>query len=422
MNPTQSHDTSRAPVAEVDVVSGLRIALITFGIGTTLPVFWLGAQVVAAVGVTAAVAIFVTVCALAGVLSVFTGLVGNRSRLSTYMVLRFSFGRTGALVINALVALMLVGFYAATLDVFGKTIHDALAHYLDPGQQPSVAACTLTGSLMMTLTGVIGFKGIDRLSMASVPLMALFIVYVIGLTFRAAPTAMPVHAVPSLKSLVDAISSVVGMVVLTPVLMPDISRYARRDGDSVLGSLGLALGFPLVLLAGGLPVIVTGQSDIVAVMQAFDIVLPAMFILVFSSWITNTANLYSAGLTLATLFETREGMLTAAASVLGTLLALGGFMGYFEDFLSVLSLIVPPVASIYLVDFFWIRRQRYHLEDLAHQSAWGFPALGAWLAASAVAAASGFGLMHLSGLPALDGLLVAAVLYALLCRRRRNIF
>lgn len=415
MNTTSSllDESSRQPVPPGERAPGWSLALITFGIGTTLPVFWLGAEVTQSIGLPRALVVFVSVCLAFGLLSVFTGMVGNRTRLSTYMVLHFSFGRHGAKLINLAIAVTLVGFYAATVDAFGSAVSDTLARQLGSGT-PSVQLCSLIGSVLMTTAAIFGLRGLERLSTAAVPLMAVFIAYVLYRVTQANGAAA-FWAFPGKGgSLSTALASVIGMVVMMPVLMPDVTRYAHGDGGSLTASLGLTLGFPFVFVAGGLPSIVTGQLGIAENMAAFGVALPALFILVFSNWITNTANLYSATLTLATVVRQAEWKLTLAASAAGTALALSGFMAHFQDFIFGLSVFIPPIASIYLVDFFFVRRQRYDMAELQRMPAWGWAALLAWAAASAVAGLSSYGGWQFSGLPTLDALLTAAVIYPML--------
>ena len=405
-----SDESSRQPVPLCERAPGWSLALITFGIGTTLPVFWLGAEVTQSVGLPSALLVFVGVCMALGLLSVFTGMVGNRTRLSTYMVLHFSFGRHGAKLINLGIAVTLVGFYAATVDAFGSAVGGALARQFS-SNAPSVQVCSLIGSALMTTAAIFGLRGLERLSTAAVPLMAMFIAYVLYLVTQV-QGAPAFWAFPGKGgSLSTALASVIGMVVMMPVLMPDVTRYAHGDRGSWVASLGLALGFPFVFVAGALPSIVTGQLGIAENMVALGVALPALFILVFSNWITNTANLYSATLTLATFARQADWKLTLAASAMGTIIALTGFMDHFQEFIFGLSVFIPPIASIYLVDFFFVRGQHYDLAELEHQPPWGWAALLAWMLASAVAWLSSYGGWQFSGLPTLDALVTAALAY-----------
>ena len=155
----------RRPVPQSETVSGTGLALITFGIGMTLPVFWLGADVTRKTGFSTASLIFVGVCAVLGLLCALTAMVGVRTRLSTYMILQFSFGRHGAKLINLTMAVTLLGFYAATADIFGSTVASALQSswgIVTPAWLHSV-----WGSILMTLMAIYGLRGLDRLSIYS---------------------------------------------------------------------------------------------------------------------------------------------------------------------------------------------------------------------------------------------------------------
>ena len=407
----------RRPVPQSETVSGVGLALITFGIGMTLPVFWLGADVTQKVGFSSAALIFIGVCGALGLLCALTAMVGVRTRLSTYMVLQFSFGRHGAKLINLIMAVTLLGFYAATADIFGSTVASALQSswgIVTPSWLHSV-----WGSVLMTLMAIYGLRGLDRLSIVSVPLMAMFMLFALYLGVqRAAPGQLGGFS-GSGDSLALAIASTIGMVVLTPVLMPDFTRYARTERDALIAILGMVIGFPFVLIVGGLLSIITGQSEIMLIMASLGVLLPALAVLVFSTWITNTANLYSATLTLATVSRTPSWKLTVAGSVVATGLAVGGFMSHFLDFVMTLSIVIPPLASIYVADFFVVRQQRYDVDALAQSGAFGWPALVSWALASLVAWMTTFAGWTLTTQPTLDSLLVALVAYLLLQRLTR---
>lgn len=405
---------TRKPVPQEETVSGYGLALITFGIGMTLPVFWLGADVTAKVGFHSACWVFIGVCAVLGLLAALTALAGVRSRLSTYMVLQFSFGRHGAKLLNLIMAVTLLGFYAATVDIFGSTVASALHGAF--GMDTPAWLHSLWGSVLMTLMAIFGLRGLDRLSICAVPLMAAFLLYTLYLGLDRAASGQLLGFAGSGDSLALAISSTIGMVVLTPVLMPDFTRYARSDRDALITLLGMVVGFPFVLIVGGLLSIVSGKGEIMEIMAVLGVLLPALVVLVFSTWITNTANLYSATLTLATVTRAASWKLSVLGSLVATALALGGFMSHFLDFILALSIVIPPLASVYLADFFILSRQRYRVEDLESLPGFGWPALLSWALASVVAWMTTYEGWTLTTQPTLDSLLVALVTYLALQR------
>ncbi|MBU3026852.1 purine-cytosine permease family protein [Zobellia galactanivorans] len=407
-------DYSRAKVPENKTVNGLRIASIIIGIGVTLPVFFVGSEVTLALGLQKAFWVFMGVCLILSVLCGITAVIGNRTRLSTYMLLHFSFGKKGTLLINFLVAITLLGWYAVTVEIFGQALSDAFLQLLNVALPVWVGI--VIGSVLMTLTSIYGFRIIERFSSIAVPLMLLFVVYVLYVATSENNMALlwQTDGNGNMSSS-QAISAVVGMIILTPVLMPDYSRFARTDKDSIISVLGLTIGFPLILLAGGIPTLITGEIDIMKIMISLSLTLPALFILIFSTWTTNTANLYSTQLTLSTVFvKTKEAKLGVGASIIGTVLALLGVATYFIDFLNVSSIFIPPVSAIFIADFFFVKKQDYDLERFSELPDFDSAALISWSVACVVAYLGAYDLITFTSISFFDSFIIAFALYLIL--------
>ncbi|MBU2904321.1 cytosine permease [Arenibacter algicola] len=404
-------DYSRTKVPEDKTVNGLRIASIIIGIGVTLPVFFVGSEVTLALGLQKAFWVFMGVCLILSVLCSITAIIGNRTRLSTYMLLHFSFGKKGTLLINFLVAVTLLGWYAVTVEIFGQALTDAFSQLLNI-RLPIWIGITL-GSILMTLTSIYGFRIIERFSSIAVPFMLLFVVYVLYVTTSENNMNLlwQMEGNGAMTSS-QAISAVVGMIILTPVLMPDYSRFARTDKDSIISVLGLTVGFPLILLAGGIPTLITGEVDIMKIMISLSLTLPALFILIFSTWTTNTANLYSTQLTLSTVFvRTKDAKLGIWASIVGTLLALLGVATYFIDFLNISSIFIPPVSAIFIADFFFVQKQNYDLAQFSQLPAFDAAALISWSVACIVAYLGVYDFITFTSISFFDSFIIAFALY-----------
>lgn len=407
-------DYSRTKVPEHKTVRGIQIASIIVGIGVTLPVFFVGSEITQAVGLYKASWIFIGVCIVLSILCGITAIIGNRTRLSTYMLLHFSFGKKGTQFINILVAITLLGWYAVTVEIFGQALVDACKQLLNIDFP--LSASIIIGSLLMTLTSIYGFRVIERFSSIAVPLMLLFIIYVlyIATNSNSFSSLLNIDGDKSM-TITQAISAVVGMAILTPVLMPDYSRFARTDKDSLIAVLGLTIGFPLVLLAGGIPSLITGEIDIMKIMIGLSLTIPALFILVFSTWTTNTANLYSTQLTLATVFtKTKDAKLGIVASVIGTMLALFGIATHFIDFLNISSIFIPPVSAIFIADFFFIKKQNYDLKDFDSLPSFDLAAIISWIVACIVAYLGAYDYITFTSILFFDSFIVGFVLYLIL--------
>ncbi len=385
---TDNH--SRGPVPAAESVSGIAIAVIIIGVSITLPAFLVGTQLIGALGLAdGAVAIFV-----GGLLTACVGYltmrVGTETRLSTYNIIRFCFGRAGSHFVNLILAITLLGWYGVTAALFGRALSrvvaDAFAWVV-----PS-PVFTIAGGVLMVITTIYGFRAIDRLSRIAVPLLAALLLYgvwkVMGGASLAELSAVPGKPSVGIASISAGISIVIGSFFVGVTLVPDLSRFARGRRDAVTGSfLSYGLGFPLVLLLAGLPVLVSADTDLISSMTALGLGIPALVVMVFATWTTNINNLYSASLSFARILpKARDWVITLVSGVIGTLLALAGIMDHFVDFLILLGIIVPPIAGIYLAEYFLIRPARLDSGQPDAVRSFRWAAIGSW----AIAGALGF--------------------------------
>ena len=416
-HPESTSDHTRSRVPDHATIGGFRIAVVVFGIGVTLPIFFVGSEISLALGLRKTALALFGGCAIVGLMMIVTSIIGARTRLSTYMIIQFSFGRSLVrFLVNPLLAMTYVGYFAATGDIFGGAIREAVSAFY--GIEIPRALCAFIGCVAMSLTAMYGFRFIERFSSLAVPLLALFMLYVVYLVLQRIEL-QDLWTTPGSgeMSLGLAISTVVGANILMAVSGPDLTRFARTALEGVKSVSGLAAGYPLIMLASGIPALAFAETDIMKIMVILGVALPALFILVFSTWTTNTVNLYSAVLTLAASFHRfSDKQLAMAAGALGTLGAVLGIMDVFLPFVLILGIAATPIAGVYIADFFLLSGSAYRLEQLSARPPVGYSALLAWIAGTGTAAAANQGLLALTTVPAADGMITAFLLHAVLSR------
>lgn len=317
--------------------------------------FALGTQIAGAQGLKSTAVIAFMACGLVSLLAALTSVVGARCRLSTYQILAFSFGTRGAQLVNIVLAVMLLGWFAMTADMLGATVQTTTATLY--GRVWPKWEFTCAALILMTTTGIFGFHVMERFVRVTVPLLTALMVFVVAFSISRSGLSPALHrAGDHTLSSVDALSSIIGAIVLTAVLAPDLTRYARNDRQALLSVLGVAVGFPAALILAAIPAAIYGKHDLMEVMALLQIPAIALVLLVISTWTSNTSNLYSATLTLATLFKRTS---TRVLGLWGALLALAaasaGIADYFIPLLIALGVVSAPLAGIYVVDF-WSRR------------------------------------------------------------------
>jgi cytosine permease len=133
----------------------------------------------------------------------------------------------------------------------------------------------------------------------------------------------------------------------------------------------------------------------------------------------NDWNLYGSSLGVVNFFQVvfakrlHRGAVTIVLGIAGTALSAVGIMTHFTDFLSVLGVAVPPVGGIIVAEYWVVRRMRGPLD--ATRAAGTLPAASpTWVPMSLVIWVAAFcvGKFYDGGIPALNSLLTAFVLYS----------
>jgi len=410
-------ESARKIVTEDETVSGWSVGLVLFGICLTLPTLYTGAitsENLGFIGTAKAIGLASLVLAL---MSIPAAIVGAQTRLSSYLIYLFVFGKKGSDYVNGLLGLTLLGWFAVTAGFFGETLHIAFIEFF--GASPPTWLLTLISSALIIITTIFGFKAIDRLALFAVPLLILFLIYVCNLSLGEINFSAMLEIEGSDPSyFTTAVSTIIGSLIVGVVLMPDLARYARSTKDCITASfLGNGIGNSFSMMIGVIPAMGTGLLDPMAYMIALGLVGSAFIVLVFATWTTNSVNLYSTTLAIAVIkTKTPEWKLAITCGVLGTTLAIIGVTEYFVEFLEWLGVIVPPVAGIYLTDYFFLKQKKYSLDLKDEIPDYDRAALVAWIVATIISIAAFGNEISLTTIPSLDALLVTIPIY-LICSR-----
>ena len=407
-------DYSRHQVPDQKTVSGLRIALIVIGVAITVPAFVVGSELGIAQGAKRAMVAFFVGGACLAVIASLVGTVGARTRYSTAMIIRSTFGRQGAVLVNLVMGIVWLGWYAVIAAFFGEALATGFETF---GWWPiSANTGTVIGSVLMLIVTLFGFKALDKLSLAAVPVMVAFLVLVVHYaTAEQGIAAVFDQAVDSPQGMGATASMVVGTFIVGCTMFPDLCRYARGASHAVFGGVAaFAVGFPLVLTFAALPSIATGEADLMKVIAALGLAVSGVLMLVFATWTTNSYNLYSATLALAPVLKNLERwLIVVLVTVAGTVIAMLGVLDLFMQWVGFLAVTIPPIAGVYIVDFLVFDR---HALDMGDSEAKGihWPAFAAWIVGVVVANLANLEYVHLTAIPAIDAILTAMLVYFVL--------
>ena len=398
--------TSQVPASAT--YSGRHIALIIIGGTIAIPAFLMAATIGASLGLRDAGIAFACGCLVLGSLAAFTGLCGQKSGLSAYVLSEFAFGRWGGKLTNMAIAGSLLGWFGVTGMMFGRAGAELAATVF--GMHWPVDFYVVLGSVLIVGVTVSGFKGIDKLALVLVPAMVLFLCVAAGMSVTSVEDWTSPSGGESMN-LATAISAVIGSYIAGVTIQPDYSRFARSR-KAALWSAFLALGvsFPLVLSLAAVPALAMGESDILKVMILLGIGVPAFLLLSLAAWSSNVLSLYSGSLAMATLFRgARLKTIIVVFGVAGTGLALTRVDDYLVDYLILLGITIPPISSIYVVETL-LFRSRFDEEARRQRPRVAYRAMIAWLAAVLAGYLAYIEVFTFTGVAALDAISVAVVL------------
>ncbi|MEM1261032.1 MAG: cytosine permease [Pseudomonadota bacterium] len=417
----ESNEFATVPVPADSQVGWVRVAVVSAMVAFSLPTFVTGAEVFLALDNRSAFSATLLGCAILTIVAALCGTIGARAHLSSYMLARIAFGTWGATLVNIAFAVSLLGWFGVNIDLFSGAVIRLLTDAFAIGTPSWLVE--LGAGVIMTVTTIYGFRAINTLSMVLVPVMMVVTVILLSeaLGVRTLDATLETSQLSSM-SFGDAVSSVVGGVIIGAIIMPDITRFIRDWRGALYTALAsYAVVQSLVMLSGGLAADVLRNDDFLDVLIVMGLSWGAFVIVIAGSWVLNSLNLYSAGLgTEATFPALRQRLVIIALGALGTAAAFLNILDRFLTFLFYLSVVFIPVAGIIAVDHFLIRPSAYRGQAIDRLDRYSVSALTAWLSGSAFALASDSLSFAMTGIAALDAILIAAILYAALGRWRQQ--
>nr|WP_223823570.1 cytosine permease [Rummeliibacillus sp. TYF-LIM-RU47] len=396
-------------------------AMIFGGLEFTIPVLMVGASLAAGFGLSSILVILIiSLFGIQWIGNTLQGYIGAKTGRTSSVIAKTSFGSVQAKVLVGLtIFLVSLGWWAVQTAVAGNAI-SAMFGIDYKNNWIGWAVVTVICGLLFALPSIIGYSSMKWTDYIAVPAGLLLIAGGIYYALKNTgwETISSWHPEPTM-SIWAAISLVIGVNVSQWVIASDYTRYAKPTWkDNFIIPSGIVLvGFPLFIV-GAIMAVGVGDADIVNVMMGMGFPIWGFLILWFATWTSQLVNNYSMGLALANVLNVNSGKGRALLTLLGTILAiivaLLGILDHFMDFLYLTALLYPAIGGVMMADFFMIRKQEW--ED---KNGWN------WMATIALVAGIFVGYLtqyvYNVGLPAVQSLLVSAIVYMIGMRVKKNI-
>jgi NCS1 family nucleobase:cation symporter-1 len=304
-----------------------------------------------------------------------TGNIGIRTGLPTMVLTRAAFGQKGAILPAIVNTMILIGWSWIQAYMAGLSLNYAV-HYTT-GYSNINLFVILTEILVVVIT-IFGHRGVERIekyvSIAMLVLSAL-VFYKIFTTYDATSlVAMKLSENPSITTII-AFDIVIATAFSWMSTVCDFNRNCQSEKS---GFWGTYFGYLLAsIIAMGLGAVVSGFSivsniertyDPTILLAAYGFGFVASIVVFFSVLSTNVMALYSATMSFMNVFP-KSGFWKPTL-IMGIICTLGALlketlMSNFFNFIMLIATLFIPVFAIMLVDYFWIKKGKYDVEDIA---------------------------------------------------------
>lgn len=417
-----NEDTAVRPTTQGSRKGWVFLASVLIGITICVPVFVMGTQIAHQISLTSFVIGAFLGGVLASLIAVATGMIGIKTGLPTAMLAKMTFGTWGYVIANLALLLGGVGWFGIQTSVFSQSFIQLSQSVW--GVSLDTTSVTIISGLLMSTTAIIGFRGLGKLSYIAVPLLLVMLFLPLYVLFSNGALANVPLAPQTATLTIGALVAMVAGAYSFSTTMPDITRYLRTTKDLVIGAfLNFALVYPLLLILTGVMALAAGQNDIMAIMLSLGFGGMAIAVLFLATWTTNDTNVYVGALSVQTFLpQFARWKIAAAVGVMGTIFALAGIFDHFMSWLILSGNLYAPMAGVYVMHY-WLSPKDFQTE--AKIPTFRPRPLCAWVIGVMVGlcttppAAMGFGLLTLSTVPMVDGLIAAALVQYVLFRIKR---
>ena len=409
MSTSKSHvdfDFTTGKVAQTGRKSNLSMFMIMLGFTFFSASMWAGQKLAAGLDFQG----FMLSLLLGGlILGAYTGalgFIGAESGLTLDMLARRSFGTKGSWLPSAMISFTQVGWFGVGLAMFAIPVAKEVLHLDLDGDMPAkVYMLVAIAGILMTASAYFGIKGLTLISYIAVPAVAILGTVAMILAIKRGDAGLVEQFSRGTKdlSVIAGAGLVIGSFVSGGTATPNFTRFAKNAKVGLwVTVIAFFLGNSLMFLFGAVSSIYVGGNDIFEVMLNLNLFYLAVLVLGLNIWTTNDNALYTGGLGLSNIFGISKKVMVLISGLIGTVAAVWLYNN-FCDWLNVLNCTLPPVGIILILSYFCNRKA--YLEEK-------MPVVNVnWYAIAGVILGAVVANLVKWGIPSINGMAVAAVLF-----------
>jgi cytosine permease len=385
------------------------VAAVWFGFPMVLTSAVIGGVITAMlgfkVGVSAILAGNMLLCVIVGALSYLAGKTGENFAMTAQK----TFGRYGYMTVSGLLSTVVVGWFALMVGLTGDTMARSFGAPL--------LLMTLLGGILYVAATFIGIKALSILGWIAAPLYIILAIVSIVFSLKSGSTDIlnfqPIKGAGAMSFGV-AVTMVFATFADSGTMTADFTRWSKNGREGLLAAItAFPFGKFLAEVVGAI-IVATGViqnpaangGDFMPILSSHGTLLSSLAIIfVFINLgVGCTHCLYNGAVGFSHMTGKSMRLLTILLGIIGIIAAVSGIWNAFQSWLELLGLIVPPIATIIIVDQLILKRNQ-----TVGSVKWKGLAFTAWGLAAAVALIVNFYASYLS--VAVSGILSSAIFY-----------
>ncbi|MBR6881798.1 MAG: cytosine permease [Bacteroidales bacterium] len=398
-------DYTTSPVDKAGRKSNLSMFMVMLGFTFFSASMWVGQQLAAGLDWWG----FVWALVLGGlILAAYTGAlgwIGAESGLSLDMLARRSFGTKGSWLPSAMISFTQIGWFGVGLAMFAIPVAKELMGLdVTPDHMPWQGYLLVAiAGILMTASAYFGITSLTIISYIAVPAVAILGTVAMVMAVQRGDAGLIEQFAKGTKDLgvIAGAGLVVGSFVSGGTATPNFTRFAKNAKVGLWTTVvAFFLGNSLMFLFGAVSSIYAGGNDIFEVMLNLNLFYLAVLVLGLNIWTTNDNALYSGGLGLSNIFGFSKKTMVILSGIIGTVAAVWLYWN-FCDWLNVLNCTLPPVGIILILSYFLNKGKTVKQRVVD------------WSAVIGVIAGAVVANLVKWGFPAINGMVVAAVIWGI---------
>lgn len=294
---------------------------------------------------------------LLGVYVSILSVIAARTGLTTVLLARYTLGSTGSKLASLLLGGTQVGWFGVTVAFMAMPFAAALG--LPDATLPILM---VVWGVLHGVTAYYGYRGMEKLSAISVPLLLIVGFVSVGIAIRDAGGMSEIFALEPTETMTfaTALTVIVGTFASGGTQAPNWARFARTATIAFWAAfIAFFFANALMVLFGAFGGLVYQQPDMAEVLIIQGLAVFGVIFLTLNLWTTNDNAAYAFGVAGAEAFnKNNKRVFVVTGSVIGIILAITGIYDAIMPWLEALGTYIPPLGGLIIGDFFFVWKGR----------------------------------------------------------------